>query len=55
MHALSVYTAIIFTKFTCTEVIVSNFIAMHNNLSFECADQLSTLFGVMFPDLPHSF
>ncbi len=28
---------------------MSNFIAMHN-LSFQCADHLSTLFGKMFPD-----
>ena len=40
---------LIFTKFTCAEVIVWNFIAIHD-LSFECADPLSTLLVVMFPD-----
>ena len=39
-HARKVMTA---------EVIMCNFIAMHN-LSFQSADHLSDLFGVMFPD-----
>jgi hypothetical protein len=34
---------------TLAEVIMSNFIAMHN-LSFQSADHLSKLFGIMFPD-----
>ena len=46
---VSLHSYLIFTKFTCVEVIVSNFIVMHC-LSFECADHLSTLFGVMLPD-----
>ncbi len=36
-------------KVMTAEVIMSNFIAMHN-LSFQSADHLSSLFGVMFPD-----
>ena len=36
-------------KVTTAEVMMSNFIAMHN-LSFQCADHLSSLFGMMFPD-----
>ena len=39
-HARKVITA---------EVIMSNFIAMHN-LSFQSAEHLSSLFGIMFPD-----
>ena len=36
-------------KVTTAEVIMSNFIAMHN-ISFQTADHLSRLFGSMFPD-----
>jgi hypothetical protein len=36
-------------KVTSAEVVMSNFIAMHN-LSFQSADHLSQLFTVMFPD-----
>ena len=36
-------------KVTTAEVIMTNFIAMHN-LSFQAADHLSSLFGAMFPD-----